>query len=248
MNQLFEMIPCSSGELPEKVGEFLTSDGRRQFNPTGEAIGKQHFHWIAPDGSYCESPEWWLKPVEQPIPEGEGCTCQKCGSRYRVDLMVPDALWNQIKPEGKENGAGLLCGHCLISAMEARGYGHLNCQDEASARMTLQEAKDEVAKQYGYISFAHGLADRSQLESKLTMSELINEAMELYLSSNTPVTEPVAMRPNPEHLWDEHSETIDDDISSLNMVAGRSVMFREDFMKAIELYRTGNAPNAEYKP
>lgn len=50
----------------------------------------------------------------------EGCKCQECGRQYRVDFMVPDYLWEQIKPEGKPEGAGLLCGLCIAERIEDR--------------------------------------------------------------------------------------------------------------------------------
>lgn len=46
------------------------------------------------------------------------CKCQECGKQYRVDLMVPDKLWNKIRPEDKPEGAGLLCGSCVMKKIE----------------------------------------------------------------------------------------------------------------------------------
>lgn len=43
-----------------------------------------------------------------------GCECQGCGLHYRYDLLVPDHVWERIKPSGKEVGAGLLCAHCIM--------------------------------------------------------------------------------------------------------------------------------------
>lgn len=52
-----------------------------------------------------------------------GCVCQRCGERYALDLLVPDELWELIKPKGKTIGAGLLCGKCIIDELEsALGY------------------------------------------------------------------------------------------------------------------------------
>ena len=48
----------------------------------------------------------------------DGCMCQGCGNKYKVDLIIPDDLWNRIKPKGKELGAGLLCGSCIMSRIE----------------------------------------------------------------------------------------------------------------------------------
>jgi len=46
------------------------------------------------------------------------CTCQGCGKQYKVDLVIPDELWEQIKPNGKPVGAGLLCGACIMNRIE----------------------------------------------------------------------------------------------------------------------------------
>lgn len=51
----------------------------------------------------------------------QGCTCQGCGERYRVDLLIPDALWDEIRPAGKAGSPGLLCGSCIMNAIEERG-------------------------------------------------------------------------------------------------------------------------------
>ena len=55
--------------------------------------------------------------------EPVGCTCQGCGCRFTVDVLVPDEVWEKIKPEGKPEGAGLLCGACIMERIEqASGY------------------------------------------------------------------------------------------------------------------------------
>ncbi len=52
------------------------------------------------------------------------CTCQGCGKQYYVDLIVPDNVWEKIKPDGKADGAGLLCGACIMNKIESFGeYG-----------------------------------------------------------------------------------------------------------------------------
>lgn len=47
------------------------------------------------------------------------CKCQDCGKQFKVDLLIPDELWEKIKPEGKEEGAGLLCGSCIMTKIES---------------------------------------------------------------------------------------------------------------------------------
>lgn len=50
------------------------------------------------------------------------CKCQQCGEQYKVDLIVSDWLWEQIKPKGKPKGAGMLCGPCIMKNIESFGY------------------------------------------------------------------------------------------------------------------------------
>lgn len=49
------------------------------------------------------------------------CKCQGCGDKYGADVIIPDDLWERIKPEGKSEGAGLLCGRCIFTRIEAIG-------------------------------------------------------------------------------------------------------------------------------
>jgi len=46
------------------------------------------------------------------------CKCQCCGQLFTIDILVTDELWEKIKPEGKPEKAGLLCGHCIIRKIE----------------------------------------------------------------------------------------------------------------------------------
>lgn len=43
------------------------------------------------------------------------CKCQGCGSYYSVDFLVPDDVWEKIRPEGSHDGGGFLCGHCIVT-------------------------------------------------------------------------------------------------------------------------------------
>jgi hypothetical protein len=52
--------------------------------------------------------------------EDNECICQKCNSKFKMDLLIPDKLWKQISP--KKVG-GLLCPSCIIKAIEElKGY------------------------------------------------------------------------------------------------------------------------------
>ena len=48
----------------------------------------------------------------------KGCLCENCGIRYKVDILIPDDLWEKIT--GKV-GKGLLCGRCIMEAIEGLG-------------------------------------------------------------------------------------------------------------------------------
>ena len=51
------------------------------------------------------------------------CKCQKCGKQYKIDLMISDNLWNQVKLKEK---SGLLCGSCIMSRLEGiRNLGYI---------------------------------------------------------------------------------------------------------------------------
>jgi hypothetical protein len=52
------------------------------------------------------------------------CTCHSCGEKYKIDLILPDVIWELIKPENKEYGSGLLCGSCIMKRLEKmKTYG-----------------------------------------------------------------------------------------------------------------------------
>ncbi len=52
------------------------------------------------------------------------CKCQECERQYKVDIIVPDELWKQIKPDGKLSGGGMLCGSCIMDRIEEQNsYG-----------------------------------------------------------------------------------------------------------------------------
>lgn len=57
------------------------------------------------------------------------CKCQKCGQQFKVDFMIPDNLWEEIKPANKPKGGGLLCGRCIVDALEQKGYGAWELKD-----------------------------------------------------------------------------------------------------------------------
>lgn len=73
-----------------------------------------------PDNDQHPTPHWC--PFLQPKPEG--CKCQACGNYFKIDVMVDDSVWEKIKPAGKPEGAGLLCGSCIFKRLEELNVGH----------------------------------------------------------------------------------------------------------------------------
>ena len=48
------------------------------------------------------------------------CKCQICGRQYKVDILIPDKLWEEkVKLPSDQVGAGLLCGECIMRRIEA---------------------------------------------------------------------------------------------------------------------------------
>ena len=56
----------------------------------------------------------------------EGCSCQSCRKVFTADLLVPDDVWEVIKPEGKPIGSGILCPTCVTTrCVEMKMATHL---------------------------------------------------------------------------------------------------------------------------
>lgn len=45
------------------------------------------------------------------------CTCQECGNKYKLDILVADDIWRKITDKK------LLCGVCIVRKIE-RLFGH----------------------------------------------------------------------------------------------------------------------------
>ena len=46
------------------------------------------------------------------------CRCQECGRQFYIDIMIPDNIWEEIRPKDKEKSGGLLCGCCIMNRLE----------------------------------------------------------------------------------------------------------------------------------
>jgi hypothetical protein len=72
-------------------------------------VDMQHWMRKALNAAFAAAPE-----PPQGDPRDSGCLCSGCGTRYRGDLLVPDDVWERIKPAGSSAGGGLLCPNCIM--------------------------------------------------------------------------------------------------------------------------------------
>ena len=69
---------------------------------------------------YFKDNSWFYTDTDE-LHEVE-CICQQCHTPYHIDIVLPDDIWEIVKPEGKPEGAGLLCGICIMRKLESLGY------------------------------------------------------------------------------------------------------------------------------
>ena len=48
------------------------------------------------------------------------CICQNCGKEYTVDFIISTDIWEKITPDPINPEAGLLCGRCIVEAIEEK--------------------------------------------------------------------------------------------------------------------------------
>ena len=91
------------------------------------------------------------------------CTCQVCHTPFKVDVLVANELWEKIKPLGKGEGQGLLCGKCIMLRIEALdkygvyelfGEGHITDKETKFEYKILDTLQHSVG--LGASSFATG--------------------------------------------------------------------------------------------
>lgn len=103
---------------------------------------------------------------------------------------------------------------------------------------TFEDFKNEVAVNHGYATFLEGIYERTKDTSRLTVTELINEAHELHLESEK------------QRIWKEACEA-----QNMNISTGFTDNLNklEDDPKGQSIFRQiaksiVNYPLAEYKP
>jgi len=68
--------------------------------------------------------------------------CLKCGQkREKTTLMLPDDVWNKIKPLNTEGG-GSLCAYCIIDKLDDMGWSGWKMEMIPDEIMSNEKHKD----------------------------------------------------------------------------------------------------------
>jgi hypothetical protein len=106
--------------------KYLLSDGRWVI--IGEKMGsrrnipkwiKNQFGELVAAGS---GNGWRAYVTKNPSGVINGCICQICGNLYTDDFIVCNEVWEEIKPNGKPVGGGLMCGSCMLNRIKPGTY------------------------------------------------------------------------------------------------------------------------------
>ena len=84
--------------------------------------------------------------------------CCNCGDRYRVDLMISEALWNEAIKHFGFDREKTLCGRCILAALEARGAHralHLTHCDNETGGSSPRSSTDGVPRHVWYAWCGH---------------------------------------------------------------------------------------------
>jgi len=107
--RIFETVCCRRSLIPPWRGRDMEVEKMTKRKKGGE-VNKEQCRLLA--DRIAELENQYAEP-------GDGCKCQECGNIYREDVIVPDDLWDEIRPQNKGPGAGLLCGQCIAKKISA---------------------------------------------------------------------------------------------------------------------------------
>jgi hypothetical protein len=67
-----------------------------------------------------------LEIVGNPKASGLRIGCDDCGRKYGeedwIEAIIPDKVWNKIRPDGYGKGGGILCISCIAKRLKEKGY------------------------------------------------------------------------------------------------------------------------------
>jgi len=115
------------------------------------------------------------------------CKCQGCGKEYSVDIIVPDSLWEIIKPPKKHTGAGLLCGECMMKRIEnISNYDHFNLlkHNEFETINIWEKILSILSTRYYTTEQIAKSVNISEEQTKLYLTHMIALKYTIYIDNN----------------------------------------------------------------
>jgi hypothetical protein len=105
----------------------------------------------------------------------EGCTCQACGLKYTVDLMVPDDVWARIS-----NGRNLLCPTCLMTAIADAGIWSAGRAASVDAPLVDESDVDRALAAFNKARYdwsCRNPDDRDEPQGRYSMRDALTAAL-----------------------------------------------------------------------
>lgn len=139
-------IEWEGGECPVAPGTIVET--RYRNGNMGIARAARKFDWNHAggiDGAWDIMFFRIVKPAE-PVQTDDGCRCDGCGRRYKVDMQVSDDLWALIQPEDKPAGAGLLCAACIGTRIEDGQFAAYRIVKPAEPSAPVAEGASEATR------------------------------------------------------------------------------------------------------
>ncbi len=91
------------------VNKYLPPDGPLGKKGLISAVIDAVDHWEVVHALGLQGGVMWPKEGK-----ADPCVCHICQKAYVTDLLVPDDVWDKIKPDNFPDGGGLLCPTCII--------------------------------------------------------------------------------------------------------------------------------------
>jgi len=63
------------------------------------------------------------------VPKKRKVGCYDCGLEYGgdawIEAIIPDRVWDEIRPDGCEKGCGILCISCIVKRLREKGFRNI---------------------------------------------------------------------------------------------------------------------------
>ena len=70
----------------------------------------------------------------------KSCKCQDCGELYKIDLNIPNKIWDKISC-----GLNLLCGSCIMKRIEIV-YNDYDCWDLVKTDQLINSEQNRIIR------------------------------------------------------------------------------------------------------